>query len=248
MRCSASRYFTLIVIAICLLLATISGCSSPGTSDDHAMSISADEFKVLQNARSELGPFISDASKALNPAYPLATRRQKVNEVIDKYKSKFPEPVNEDFLHAHQQIARKYENEVKGTVTEDLVDLEPNRGGGEASYVAGDYLGVATVIYGLADFEEYIAQHTIDEGSKSNPADPMPVLEGGVSKGFGSREFRGYVAIATSVDPTTGMISYRLSGEEVTDASLSQIENEFINQALGLLKDGDNLLLDDTRL
>jgi hypothetical protein len=248
MRCSAGRLLTLVVAVLCVLLILLSGCSSSTSSEDDSMSISAEQFKVLQKARSELGPFINDASQALNPSYPLATRRQKVNEVIEKYKSKFPEPVNADYLHAHPEISSTYEKEIKNTVTKDLMDLRPNMGGGGASYVAGDYLGVVTAMYGLGDFEEYVAQHSVDEGSKSNPANPMPVFEGGASKGFGNGEFRGYVAIATSVDPTSGVISYRLVGEEVTDATLIQIENEFVNQALGLLKEGDNLLLDETRL
>lgn len=212
------------------------------------MVISADQFNVLQKARSKLGPFINDTSEALNPSYPLARRRQKVTEVIDRYKGKFPEPiVSPGYLKVHPQLARQYENTVKNTVTKELTDLKPNMGGG-ASMVAGDYLGTVTLIHGLADFEAYVSQHTSDEGLKSNPADPMPILEGGASKGFGNGELRGYVSIGTSVDAASGVITYRLVGEEVTEASVSRIENEFVTQALGLLQEGDNFLLDWTKL
>jgi hypothetical protein len=239
---STVRIQAITLIALCLLVVALSGCSSSGSTGNQKAGIDADQFKVLQKARSQTGPLINDASRALNLSYPLATRRQKVAEVIEKYKGKFPKPVFA-YSSTHGQIGKVYEH----TVTGELMNLKPGIDG-DAGLVAGDYLGSVALIYGLEDFEKFIAQHTTDEGSKSNPSDPMPVLEGGASKGFGDGEFRGYVSIATSVDPSSGLISYRLVSNEVTNATLPQIENEFVTQALNRLQEGDDLLLDRTRL
>ncbi len=201
----------------------------------------ADQFKVLQKARSESGSFINDMSQALNPSFPLATRLEKVRGVIDKYKAKFPDPVSLDYLNAHPDLAKEYEN----TETGALMYLMPYTDGA-AGLVAGDYLGAVEALYGLVDFETFVSDHTTDEGTKSNQGNPMPILENGQSKIFG--RIRGTVSIATSVNPSSGLIAYRLVGNEVTDASLAQIQSQFINVAVDLLRAGDNGLLDWTRL
>lgn len=240
---SGIRSLALMLVVFCIVAFTITGCADTGSVGSEENVITADQFKVLQQARSELGPFINDASQALNPSYPLATRLEKVRGVIDKYRAKFPEPFSLDYLNAHPDLAKEYEN----TETGDLMDLMPYMDGA-AGLVAGDYLGAVEALYGLEDFETFIADHTTDEGTRSNPGHPMPVFENGQSKVFGNRGFGRSVSLAASVDPSSGLIDYRLVGIEVTDSSLPQIQSQFITVALDLLQEGDNGLLDWTRL
>jgi hypothetical protein len=237
------RSLVLTLVLFCVVAFAISGCAGTDSVGSEKNVINADQFKVLQKARSEFGPFINDMSQALNPSYPLGMRLEKVRGVIDKYKAKFPDPVSLSYLAAHPDLAKEYEN----TETGALMYLMPYTDGA-AGLVADDYLGAVEALYGLEDFETFVSDHTTDEGTRSNPGNPMPVFENGQSKVFGNRGFGRSVSIAASVNPSSGLIAYRLVGNEVTDASLAQIQSQFINVAVDLLREGDNGLLDWTRL
>ncbi len=116
-----------------------------------------------------------------------------------------------------------------------------------AAYVSQLYQRAIGDLYGLQDFQKYVAEHTVAEGAKINPSNPPDQMQPNAQQGFQSD-----LSVNITYDPATGAIKYIL-GEHEPDYMLSnstpaQIGNQFVLDARYWLTQGDDFLLDDANI
>lgn len=256
-------------LAICVgvsvfVLVSVGACESE-SAQERAKIITPEEFGTLQSARTQVGQVVEDLSKAIDPTVPQEERRARVAAVVKKYEKEMPKPSMGPTSQPENpdELTDRLENLLKGTLTGDLVQMEKSVSwkddGGIATdavsawYVANSYLQVINSMYGLDEFEEYVLQHTLDEGTRINPSDPPDNMSGNQSKGFGGSSFpgTGSVSIKLMYGPD-GNINYAVGlqelGGEYRAATVADIEARFVLNAAEALREGDSLLLDRTRL
>ena len=225
------------VLMLLLFLAStiVTGCGATNVS-----TINADQFRVLQKARNEIGTMIHEVSEAANPSLPLAQRLEKVTAVLKKHQKAMPDPTT---------LPRPSSPHYKAAKAKWLKTLEGQLEelSGAASGVAGMYERSLQDLYGIKEFEKYLLEHTTDEGSKINTANPPPNMGPGETQNF---MWDNKVNIA--YDPATGAIRYIL-GEHppdyrLSEASVPHIESQFILDAQYWMNGGNRSLLEDTRI
>ncbi len=265
-----SRYSNAARLGICicvsvLVLVTAFACDSR-SPQERAGIITPEEFTTLQGVRAQLGPVIEDLSKAIDPAVPQAERRARVAAVVKKYEKEMPRPsIGPTAMPENpDEITDRLEDRLRGTLTGDLAQMDKSVSwkvdGGIATdavsawYVANSYLRVIDSMYGLDELEEYVLQHTLDEGTRINPSDPPDNMSGNQSMGFGGSGFTGGGG-SVSVNimyGSDGKISYAVGlrelGGEYRAATVADIEARFVLNAAEALREGDSLLLERTRL
>ena len=241
-----------IFVALCcllasglLLIAPLAAAGCGGSSSSGRKTIDANQFNLLQKARGEIGTMIQGTSEALNPSLTLAQQRDKVTAVLEKHKGEMPDPgsfpvqQNPQHATAPQTLTKTLEGRLNGLVASGI--------GSSAAFVSQMYQRAIGDLYGLAQFQKFLAEHTVAEGTKINTANPPPQMQPNQQRGF-----EGTLSANITYDPATGDIKYIL-GEHEPDYMLSnstpaQIENQFIVDAKYWLTQGDNALLDDANI
>jgi hypothetical protein len=234
-----------LVLGLLLLIPfATSGCGGGGASSGRNM-INAGQFNVLQKARSEIGTMIQETSEALSPSLTLAQKRERVNEVLEKHKGGMPDPQSFPTQPNTQHVVAT--KKLQKTLEGQLNELVQAQGDSSAALMSQMYQRAFGDLYGLKDFEKYVAEHTVAEGAKINPSNPPDQMQTNAQQWF-----RRALSANITYNPATGDIKYIL-GEHQPDYMLSnatpgQIENQFILDAKYRLTEGDNSLLDDTKI
>jgi hypothetical protein len=234
--------FSAIVTALLLIVPlALVGCS--GTSSSSKPTVNAQQFKLLQKAR---GTMIQQMSEVLNPSLTLAQRSEKVTAVLKKHQSELPDPAR---FPLQPNIQRKVaDKQLQSTIVGQLMGLDRGPGSSGAAFVSQMYVRALGDLYGLAAFQKYLADHTVEEGAKINAANPPGQMAPNEQQHFGGSGLSANITF----NPTTGDIKYIL-GEHTPDYRLSnatptQIENQFVIDAKYWLTLGDDFLLDETRI
>ncbi len=238
----AVRSGALILGIVLLIPVATSGCGD--TSSGKNM-INASQFNLLQKARSEIGTMIQETSEALSPSLTLAQKRGRVNQVLEKHKGEIPDP--QSFPTQPNMQRAQASQKLRKTLEGRLNELVKPPGGSPAAIVSQMYQRALGDLYGLKEFEKYVAEHTVAEGAKINPSNPPDQMPPNEQKWFGRT-----LSANITYDPATGDIKYIL-GEHQPDYMLSNatpagIENQFIRDAGYWLTQGDNFLLDETKI
>jgi hypothetical protein len=269
----------MISVIACLLLAA--GCGSSGTVSPTANTINADQFKVLQTARKKATAFINACEGALFEDQQVQGKMSRMTAVLERYKSVFPRPEYastgwssqrlekeasglspEQLDKAMEKIARKgIEKTQTGLLigVDKLVAFKDKNGPGvvptDAGQVATDYLAAVSMIYGLYDFQKYVAEHTVGDGRTPNPHDPPALYTpGGQHAGYRGSQYkypRADFFIDISQDPATGTLSYSYTTESDQiphDGTINTMDGLVIKQAGDAITQGDNTLLEKTKL
>lgn len=245
--------YLILAVVIFLVAAMSAGCSgekADSGKNNGSEYITAAEFKILQKARIKLGDIIYEIGPALGPST-LSMRLRNVSNVLKKYFGSVPEEtiaIPLDFKTAE-------EKKVGDTLGYKLTTLENIES--PAKYAAQRYVQAFRMLYCLEDFEKYIAEHTLDEGAKYNPANPIineemytsGILGYGWWPGTGGESW-GNIVVRTAVDPNGAMLYYRASADDprATPVPLIDIETTFISKAQDLISDGDSIVVKETRL
>jgi hypothetical protein len=234
----------LLVLGLLLIAPlAVSGCGG-GTSSG-GKTINAGQFNLLQKARSEIGTMIQETSEALNPSLTLAQQRDKVTGVLEKHKGKMPDP--QSFPTQPDMRRSVAAQRLKKTLEGQLNDLVEPAIDSSATFMSQMYQRAIGDLYGLRDFQKYVAEHTVAEGAKINPSNPPDQMQPSAQQGFQSD-----LSVNITYDPATGAIKYIL-GEHEPDYMLSnstpaQIGNQFVLDARYWLTQGDDSLLDDANI
>jgi len=118
-----------------------------------------------------------------------------------------------------------------------------------AWYPASSYLNAVDFVHGLGDFQRYLLQHTLDDGTRVNPADPPASMNRNEAKIFGNVATFAGVGVNITWDPATGLITYRLDGlkQLVSEqpSSTNDIEQQFIIGARDCSMQGYELLIEE---
>jgi len=227
-------------VAVLLAAAGCGGGTSAG-----GKTINASQFNVLQEARAEIGTMIQETSEALNPSLTLAQQREKVTAVLEKHKGKMPDPQsfpkqpNAQRATASPTLQKTLEGRLNALISAQLDS--------SAAFVAQMYQGSLDDLYGLQSFQDFLAKHTVAEGTRVNPSDPPQQMQPSEQQ-----RFPGTLSANITYDPATGDIKYIL-GEHEPDYMLSnstpaQIQNQFVVDAKSWLTQGDDDLLDDAKI
>lgn len=235
-----------ILIASLAAGAFLTGCSNQD-KDIKSDKITKGQYLALQKARKKLGHFIDEMSGAIKSSYPLETRLENVEKVIEKYEEAFPD-YNQFYLeeNSRPEVA-------EGTITDDLLNImyESESGNHEtmAYYVPQNYLLAVHTLKGLSDFQQYVLDHTFENGTVSNPENPFEDLQGGY-KIFAMYPMHNGVSVNTMIDPSCGAVQYSSEigvwGEPKVSKDPLGTEYLFIEGARELMKEGDTLLVESS--
>jgi hypothetical protein len=269
----------MISVIACLLLAA--GCGSSGTVSPTANTINADQFKVLQTARKKATAFINACEGALFEDQQVQGKMSRMTTVLERYKSVFPRPEYastgwssqrlekeasglspEQLDKAMEKIARKgIEKTQTGLLigVDKLVAFKDKNGPSvvptDAGQVATDYLYAVSIIYGLYDFEKYISEHTVGDGTKSNPQNPPALYSpNGQHAGYRGSGYKYPGAdffVDITQDPASGTLAYTYTTESDQvphPGIINSIELLVEQQANDAVVEGDNTLLEKTKL
>lgn len=244
------RRFFVTAIVLCLAVALFAGCSgekADSGKDSSSQDITAAQFETLQEARIKLDPFIKEIDAIVRTRSALSARLQGVKEVINKYSDIFPEGTG--YLPDPNTFAEKETKESLGYELYRMTTKEQ-----PAKYAAQRYLFAVDLMASLAEFEQYVADHTVDNGAKSNPSNPIDDMMGNSAKmyGFGLASKLGgpgYVMVHTHVDPN-GAVIYNIGAADrtVPGVPLIQVEAEFVKQAFCDMQEADGIIVTDTKL
>lgn len=256
-----------VLLTLLLLSFASAGCGAPGESavPGEARTISLEQYRLLREARMELGQFIDEVNQAIQPAVydpqnglqpqSLERRAERVGAVIEKYGKKLPEPSSV----TTGQVAPGEAAELEGTLTGSMLELDRplvymDPEGREQSeppfawYVANSYLAALNAVYGLLDFEEYLLEHTADEGVNANRNNPPEQMGANGTRQFGNPGMYGSVGVNITWDPATGVISYQLGPDKSMTSPVATdvpgIEQAFISLARDAFQTGDGTLLE----
>lgn len=254
-------------LAALLLAFTVAGCGAPGESEapGGARTISLEQYRLLREARMELGQLIDEANRALQPTVydpqtglqpqSLERRAERVGAVIEKYGKKLPRPQSILTGRITPGEAAKLEVTLTGSMLElDRPLVYTDSEGREQSeppfawYPANMYLTALEAVYGLLDFEEYLLEHTADEGATVNRNNPPEQMSANETRQFGNAGMHGLVGVNITWDPATGHISYQVGPDKSFTTPVATdvpgIEQTFIVQARDAFQAGDGLLLE----
>lgn len=249
----------LLLLVLLSLTAQLLGCGKSDTNSG-ATSINREQFKELQVARKNLTALIDDLRGAVQAQEPVNERNARVHSVF-KQSRDFPLIQN---LTEPGALAEKEKKALQGTTSGELLALYRQKrnnkkgGGTSASSVALQYLGAVHALYGLQDFESYMAQHTVGDGTKPNPKDPPVSMGGGWAvawSGIGLNPMvENYVRVTVGYDPGPGVVRYFL-GTGSTDPDLPDpqvtpmtVERAIIQYGESLAREGDSLLVEQAGL
>lgn len=241
------------VVIVSLFAALLAGCSGEKKTDsgtnDGGKYITEEQFEILQEVRIELDDIIYEIGPAIG-ASDLSIRLRNVSNVMKKYSGSFPEETLKMQLDSKTAEEKKAE-ETLGYELATLVNTESHAG-----YAAQRYLQALRMLYCLEDFEKFIAEHTLEEGAKYNPENPIideemytsGILGYGWWPGTGG-EAMGNIIVRTAVDPNGAILYYRASADDprATPVPLHDIESTFISKAQYLISDGDSIVVLGTR-
>ena len=238
---ASSAPWSALVLGI-LMLVTLAATGCGGGASAGGKTINAAQFNLLQEARAEIGTMIQETSEALNPSLTLAQQREKVTAVLEKHKGKMPDPQsfpmqpNAQRATAPLKLQQTLEGRLNALISAQLDS--------SAAFVAQMYQGSLDDLYGLQSFQDFLAKHTVAEGTRINPSDPPQQMQPSEQQ-----RFPGTLSANITYDPATGDIKYIL-GEHEPDYMLSnstpaQIQNQFVVDAKSWLTQGDDDLLDD---
>jgi len=243
---------TILICFAAILLA--SGCGQPGKPATSIRKIDSGQFEVLQQAQRKVNAFISAGEGAvINRDQNVQAKLARLTEVIKKFEASLPRPVRgasskeqgsdlTSKLMGFDSIVRWKDS--KGRPQED----RPS-----AWYVASDYLNAVDTIYGLYDFEKYVAEHTLNDGTVSNPANPAALMvpSGGLQMYGAGASLHGLFMVGITRDPATGTLRYVFSaGLKGQDAptGLNEVESKVIDEAHSWVAEGDELLVERTSI
>lgn len=252
-RISGPFKFQVALAGLALAAATFAGCGQ--ASNERVKIITPSEFRALQKARAGISRMMNDLDRATDAALPLADRLAKVAAVVRQHERDMPKPQ----MTETNELPEDFDERFRGTITGDLLEMnksmswKENDGTGQDSisawYVANFYLAAIHNMYGLKDFEDYLARHTLDDGTRINQADP-PNMPAGSMRTFGNSVTGAGVGVNISSDEK-GDISYVMSSSSRLwsgrqEASVSDIEARFIGNAREAVGEGDALLIERT--
>ena len=243
---------TLMVLAVGL--AVLGGCANKAvtsTSPESTHVIDIEDYKALRDAHMQLGKFTAEMNREISANESLPVRAERVSEVLKKYERRFPKPNPTAYLSSGKQAPKGSSLTAELTrlasQTVEYTDKERHEASDPcaASYVAQQYLSALHYLYGLDEFEQYLTQHTTSEGTMVNPKDPPEQMDGGM-KIFGMHGLHEGVFINISSDATTGRVTYKLGGrfDPLSDATIPDLEREFITGASESVQIGDGYLID----
>ncbi len=214
------RATPLLIVAALLFLA-VAGCATSGKRAS-VKTINKQEFEALQKASKKLTTLTEDLRSMIQTQVPVNERNARVEEVFTKYSRDFPQIQN---LNAPGMLPENEKKALRGTISGELLALylqgEKGKTGDEAARrtpaapIALQYLGALNALYGLREFESYMAQHTIGDGTKPNSQDP-PVSMGGAQafgwSGIGLNPMgEDCVGVTVGFDPGNGIVRYWMS-------------------------------------
>lgn len=250
---------TLLLIVTALLLLAVAGCATLGGPASVKM-INKQEFETLQKASKKLARLIGDLRGAIQTQEPVNERNARVEEVFTKYSRDFPQIQN---LNAPGMLPENEKKALRGTISGELLALylqgekgkngdEVTQAGTPAAPVALQYLGALNALYGLQEFESYMAQHTAGDGTKPNPQDP-PVSMGGAQafgwSGIGLTPMGDYVGVTVGFDPGPGIVRYWMSWPDydslapAPEVNPSMVERAILQHGEGLAREADSMLV-----
>ncbi|MCG2795468.1 MAG: hypothetical protein L6427_06335 [Actinomycetia bacterium] len=262
---------TLIVFLATGMLGII-GCGQ-STSIDEAKWIKPEQFKVLQEVEKEVKGFVNDVHSALFDHESLAEGSDAVGAVLKDSQSVLPvlgvqrgygdtpgQDPGEDEKSTWERISPEERKSIENTLTEEILKLrkrykEKDEEGHEhvdasnAGIVGDTYLNAMLSLYGLHDFQEYILEHTIENGTMLNESNPPDVLNSVGWKTFcdtGAGNPSG-VIVQIYQDPSTGRLTYKYkhgAWGNVVEATVLEIERAFITDARDIISEGNDILVE----
>lgn len=248
-----------LLIVVALLFLTVAGCATAGEPAS-VKTINKQEFETLQKASKKLAHLIEDLRNVIQTQEPVNERDARVEEVFGRYSHDFPRiaiPDERGMLPENEKKA------LRGTISGELLELhlqgENGKGSDEvtrrtpAANVALQYLGALNALYGLQEFESYMAQHTVGDGTQPNQQDP-PVSMGGAQafgwSGIGLNPMgEDYVGVTVGFDPGSGIVRYWMSwpgGDSLAPApevDPSMVERAIIQHGEDLAREADSMLV-----
>ncbi|MBN2169340.1 MAG: hypothetical protein JW738_08855 [Actinobacteria bacterium] len=236
------------LLAGAVLITTVPSCCSSQDKTTDPDKITKGQFLALQKARKKLGHFSNEMSGAIKSSYPLETQLENSNKVTRKYEEAFPEysPFYLNNQNPQPQIP-------EDTLTNDLLNImfESKSGNHEtmAYYVAQEYLLAVHILKGLPDFQQFVLEHTRENGTFSNPSNPFEDIQAGYNI-FGSYPMNNGIFVNTMIDPASGAVRYssRIGdwGEDDVSNDPQHTEYLFLQAARELMKKGDTLLVEQS--
>lgn len=226
------RRISVIVIIACFIISILAGCSGaekPSGGEAQEEYSGEEQTGVMEEARIKLEAFINEVDAVISGNSTLSARLKGVNDVISEYSDTFPRVTQNDIGNWNDQEKKNPSTLVdKLSVTSGSSHSMSN----EAYY----YLLSVNLIYSLADFEQYVAGHTLDEGARFDPSRP---IDGEQQYGlwtFGTGFGPGQVAVLTRINPN-GAVIYNLGPDDdwVAGVPLADIESHFVHRARELL-------------
>lgn len=242
-----------LLAGLALAVVALAGSGCGYASEERVKIITSREFATLQNARTKISRMLADLERATDAALPPAERQASAAAVVEKYREDMPGPG----IAPTNEHPDDFDRLFRGTTTGDLMEMNRSLSWKDedgtsmdaisAWYVANDYLAAIENMYGLEDFMGYLALHTMEDGTRINPANP-PDMPPGSMRVFGNAIKGAGVGVNVSYDDE-GNIKYVLYSNSSIwsvrrDASVPDIEARLVVNAREAVSEGDGILVE----